>query len=398
VANKEDRTARASRSRLDLAGMLFRPHWPAFRAAKRLPADSGARRRSRAWTGRIDSAQAALDVICCGMYRACSTWQYEVVAHLVEQYKGGQRLGYLSGERYRTLTRPAAATVRNATSVDASWRVVKSHDRDRSFSRALADGQALAVYAYRDVRDVVFSLMHKRGMTFEQLLRQGMIHQIIANDRFWMAQPNLLVQRYEDLLIDPTAGVMELAHHLEIRLDERDAARIAGEYSQESNKARTDALKQKLERAGVDLHNADNAQICDATTLLHWNHIRPESSRSWRALATRPQRRLLHRLCGRWLAARGYPTTDDELGDVKVSLRERTRSELDLIAARANHLARSSSQRFPKAVRVVKRTLGMPVEAHVGATAWADGAAAESRALSPASAASFPPLRRGQGG
>ena len=28
-----------------------------------------------------------LDVICAGMYRACSTWQYEVAAHLVEEHQ-----------------------------------------------------------------------------------------------------------------------------------------------------------------------------------------------------------------------------------------------------------------------------------------------------------------------
>ena len=60
-------------------------------------------------------------------------------------------------------------------------------------ARELAAGRACALYAYRDVRDVVFSLMHKRGKTFEEILRQGMIHQILANDRFWMAQPSVLV-------------------------------------------------------------------------------------------------------------------------------------------------------------------------------------------------------------
>ena len=40
------------------------------------------------------------DVICAGMYRACSTWQYEVVGHLVEQRLKGRRLGYVTGDGY----------------------------------------------------------------------------------------------------------------------------------------------------------------------------------------------------------------------------------------------------------------------------------------------------------
>ena len=219
-----------------------------------------------------------LDVLCGGMYRACSTWQYEVVAHLIEQYLGGQRLGYLTGDQYAAVFQPGCRrTGSNAPGQITRWRVVKSHEGDRSFARALAEERARAVYAYRDVREVVFSLMHKRGMTFEQLLRQGMIHQILANDRFWMAQPDVLVQRYEDLLADPARGVIELARHLGIRLDASEAARIANEYSHESNKARTEALRRRLQEAGVDLESAANAQICDPTTLLHWNHIRQEN-------------------------------------------------------------------------------------------------------------------------
>ena len=38
-------------------------------------------------------------VFCAGMYRACSTWQYDVVCHLVEKRSNGIRLGFLEGER-----------------------------------------------------------------------------------------------------------------------------------------------------------------------------------------------------------------------------------------------------------------------------------------------------------
>ena len=111
------------------------------------------------------------------------------------------------------------------------WRVFKSHEGDRCFARAIADGRAVAVYAYRDVRDVVFSLMHKRGLTFEQLLRQGMIHQVLANDRFWTRQPGVLIQRYDEILADPVDAVRELAHHLGIEPADGEAERIADEYS-----------------------------------------------------------------------------------------------------------------------------------------------------------------------
>ena len=192
--------------------------------------------------------------------------------------------------------------------------MLKSHEGARSFSRALAEGHALAVYAFRDVRDVVFSLMHKRGLTFEQLLRQGMIHQVLANDRFWMRQPNVLVQRYEVILSDPVGGVRTLADHLRIDLEEGEAEHIANEYSLESNKARTEALRRRLEQVGVDLNEAANAQICDSTTLLHWNHVRSGGSGSWYTEATPRQRLILRRLCGRWLKERELPAHPRRFG------------------------------------------------------------------------------------
>src|SRR5262249_36851629 len=212
-----------------------------------------------------------VDVICAGMYRACSTWQYEVVACLVEHHRAGRRLGYLTPEQYAGAgNRNAAGGEPNKTTA-VGWRVFKSHDGDRCFARAIAQGRAVAIYAYRDVRDVVFSLMHKRRLTFEQLLRPGMIHQVLANDRFWTRQANVLVQRYDDILADPVAAVRALAHHLGIRPAVGEAERIADEYSLAANKARTEALRRQLEQVGVDLDAASNSLICDSSTLLHWN-------------------------------------------------------------------------------------------------------------------------------
>jgi Sulfotransferase domain len=373
VIDQDDQNARESRSRLDLAGgRLFRPNWRLFRGYRTSSSELRAVTSRGPDGGGTDSTPLPQDVLCGGMYRACSTWQYEVAAHLIEQYLGGQRLGYLTGGQYAERLRSDASSAIDAPEQSTRWRVVKSHEGDRSFAHALAERRGLAVYAYRDVREVVFSLMHKRGMTFEQLLRQGMIHQILANDRFWMARPDVLVQRYEDLLADPTRGVIELARHIGIRLDESEAARIADLYSHESNKARTEALRRRLQEAGVDLESAANAQICDPTTLLHWNHIRQGEARSWRTFANPRQLRTLKRLCGRWLKARGYSADSGDPETTKVPVRELVRAEVDILVGRATFLIRTTSLRYPRTARTFKRILGLPVESPAGATAWAD--------------------------
>ena len=315
------------------------------------------------------------DVICAGMYRACSTWQYEVAAHLVEEQVGGRRLGYLLSGEYTALLGQDVENARAASGIGRGWRVIKAHEGERAMASELSAGRARAIYAYRDVRDVVFSLMHKRSKTFEEILRQGMIHQILANDRFWMAQPNVLVQRYEDLISEPATGVTELAKHLGFALEAGEGERIAALYSQESNRARTAALKQRLEQAGVDLENTGNTQIFDQSSLLHWNHMRQKGAASWRTVATPRQKAILHRLCGRWLESRGYslegtPATKWDLSGTGV--RGSLRSELDVMVGFADFLVRTTSLRFPHTARTVKRMLGMPVEAKARATVWAD--------------------------
>ena len=92
------------------------------------------------------------------MYRACSTWQYDVSCKLVESKLGGRRLGFLDGDgfaRARTLSRSAPST-----------EVLKSHDAHHAFVESLARGESLAVYAYRDLRDVAYSYMHKAVARF----------------------------------------------------------------------------------------------------------------------------------------------------------------------------------------------------------------------------------------
>lgn len=239
-------------------------------------------------------------VLCVGMYRACSTWQYEVAGHLLERHRSARRLGYVPGADFPAMER--------AGGPGHGWAILKSHDEDPRFLPALEAGRALVLYAYRDLRDVAFSLAHKRGTTLEGIIRQGMLHQILANDRCWMAQPRerRLCQRYESLIDNPAGGVRELAAFLGIRLESGEAEAVAEEYSLEANRQRTRDLGRKLVEQGIDLTDPANIQRCDHHTLLHWNHVRDGRIGGWREQARPRQRALLARFCGRWLIERGY--------------------------------------------------------------------------------------------
>lgn len=315
-------------------------------------------------------------VLCAGMYRACSTWQYEVITHLLERYRGGQRLGYLTGEEFAAQYDSAAR--------DDAWRVLKSHEGDRSFARAIADGRAVAVHAHRDLRDVVFSLMHKRGLTFEQLLGQGMIHQILVNDRFWSAQPGVLTQRYEDLIADPVMGVLQLAAHLGLEVSADEAGEVATEYSFQTNRRRTLELVERLKAQGIDLSNPSNLQYYDQRTLLHWNHLREGRPGNWRTSATPAQRAVLSRLCDDWLVAHGYEADTLPADSLRPTAAELARRELELARGWAACVMRCAALRHPSSARVVKRLLGISTE--TTAAVPARTASAHVRVDSPQSA------------
>jgi hypothetical protein len=239
-------------------------------------------------------------VFCVGMYRSGSTWQYEVVSHLLERFRNGQRRGVLTVEQLDTLDFAPEAT---------AWQSWKFHDGHRHCAAALASGRALAVYSYRDLRDVVFSLMHKFSASFEEIVdRRQLLHACLDNDHFWRSQPGVLCQRYERLVDDPVAAIEQLAGHLRIEVDRGTTAELAVEYSLAANRERTARLARRLCEAGFDLRDPSNTCRYDEHSLLHWNHIREGRSGGWRHEANPQQLARLAAICGSWLIAQGYAT------------------------------------------------------------------------------------------
>lgn len=294
-----------------------------------------------------------MDVLCVGMYRACSTWQYEVVAQLVERHRGGRRLGYLTGDEYTALNRSEGDP--------GGWRVLKSHEEHPDFTTALNEGRAIAIYAFRDLRDVVYSMLHKRGVRFDVFLRQGMIHQILANDRFWSRQPHRITQRYESIIADPVRGVEQLADHLGIALGPGEAEGLAAEYSFEANRRRTRAMAERLKAQGLDLNDPSNFQRWDQQTLLHWNHVRSGRPGDWLDRAKPSERRILDRIGGRWLARHGYERDDPPPSPSGWT--GRLREEGAIARGWLTCRLRCASLRHPRMAHAVKRLLRIPTTA-----------------------------------
>ena len=236
------------------------------------------------------------DVLCVGMYRSGSTWQYNVTCDLLECAGRGQRAGFIEGDGYQPKR--------------LNWwgrsRIFKSHDAQQGFASAIRAGRALAIYCERDLRDVVFSIMHKWSIAFEEVMASGgRLETCLRNDVFWRSMPHRLIQRYENIVADPVTSVAEIASFLGIVLDDGEAESIAEAHTLEKTMAHIEALRTRLESEGIDLDAPENTLRHDPTTLFHWNHVRT-SQKGWRGTATPSERIALARACGDWLIRRGY--------------------------------------------------------------------------------------------
>jgi hypothetical protein len=233
---------------------------------------------------------------------------------------------------------------------------MKAHEGHPAFSRAIARGKGLGVYAHRDARDVIFSLMYKRRQTFREIVRTGMIHQILVNDRFWRNQPGVLVQRYDDIMGQPESSIEEIARYLEVALPAGEARRLAASYSREANLERTKATQQALTRKGADTHAEELAEVYDPQTLLHWNHIRAEA-RGWRDLASPEERSIMHALMGQWLAENGYEPDTEVVESVNLAPNKTWRT--DSVHGLFRCHSRELSARYFRIAGPVKRILGL---------------------------------------
>jgi hypothetical protein len=234
------------------------------------------------------------------MYRAGSTWQYNVVSHLVEMFGMGRRIGFCNdGKSF--LTHAA-----DNPSQD-EFLVLKTHDYHLEFANALTEGRALGVYIYRDLRDVAYSFTHKYLGRFEDIVAETrFLAQAIQNDEFWRSQPRVLCQRYETVIQDAVTPILELAKHLGFSLSTELAESVAREYSFAANFKRTRAVLEQCEALGLNLRDPQNALHHDDSTLFHWNHLREGRSGGWQEEATEEEIIVLLAACGDWLIRRGY--------------------------------------------------------------------------------------------
>lgn len=224
--------------------------------------------------------------------RAGSTLQYQLALELAARRGPCVGLGFATPERFARLLAEHDD--------DERILVVKTH----AFLPAAADliraQQAVGIYAYRDVRDVLLSLGAMSEKSIIELLNEGTLYALLDWHDRWSSVPGMLVGRYEDLIDDLPAEVANISRLLGLTLTSDEAAKLADGFTLDRQRERIANYSNQAGSAG------DSNGRFDPRTLLHRNHIRSGRPGDWRDELTKSEVALIERVAADWLTRYGY--------------------------------------------------------------------------------------------
>jgi hypothetical protein len=238
-------------------------------------------------------------VFCCGMQRSGSTLQYNIAKDMVEALNIGEGLGYIEAQEFAPFSRKY---------LDAGkYYIIKSHAFIPEYQTLCKSNQALALYTYRDMRDVILSLMRINSTPFYKVLLGGAVQEMIQNDALWSSTNGTLRSKYEEFVNDLEGEAIRVARHLNITINKNLVDQIIQNNSM-------DAQKTKI--GGFNWENSEEDSRTAAYmpgTLLHSNHIQSGKIAEWKTAFSSGQIILIELLTYQWLAKNGYEVSHPQI-------------------------------------------------------------------------------------
>jgi len=97
-------------------------------------------------------------VICSGMKRSGSTWQFNAVSRLLELSQKTEIAGFLPDDEMELRT----AELSKWADDSSTYHIVKTHAMFDSRKYGIAPERVLTTYTYRDIRDAAVSVKRLR--------------------------------------------------------------------------------------------------------------------------------------------------------------------------------------------------------------------------------------------
>lgn len=263
-------------------------------------------------------------ILCNGMNRSGSTLQYNLARMLVETTGAGSGESFLSQEEL-----DGHKAQLEAWAADGRLHILKTHDLSPTARQLWENGSLRVLYIHRDIRDVAASM--KRIWDYQgETLIPHLDQAIETYHAVRRMEKGVLRQRYEDVMADHQAAVLEIAEFLDIAISAEQAAQIADECSAskmrkvqeqhkkvvEEEKARRKKLsffRRVLRKLGIKKGAAarKNRQF-EPVTGLHGNHIGENEggTGAWQSILSSEEKQLITGRYGAWLQEEGYLQAD----------------------------------------------------------------------------------------
>jgi hypothetical protein len=235
------------------------------------------------------------------MQRAGSTLQYQLTARLVEDAGLGARVEWVQPGQFPEL--------RDRHAGDPSLKVFKSHYFTPEIEEEFRNGNARALYVYRDLRDVYVSLMKKLSRPFDSIWRNGFLSQCIEHHERWTGCSPCYVSAYEQMTSDLAGEAKRIAAFLEIPIDDEGCCRLAADYELARQKERIAAMHEDSPDTMVYGDNRVHTR-----ELLHDNHIQSGTVEGWREELDPIEITMIEKEVGDWLTQQGYALARPRLG------------------------------------------------------------------------------------
>lgn len=232
-------------------------------------------------------------IFCCGMRRSGSTLQYQIALELATRKASGVGLGYALPGKFGLL--------QETYKDDSRIKVVKTHLFVPEAKQLLESGMAKAIYSYRDIRDVIASLMNMQGIKFDKIADLGMIYLLLKEHELWTNCGDVYVSRYENMKMDLPGEVSRIASYLHFDLEEKEAWEIAEKYSLNRQKERISQFRDE------QMQETTAGMKRDPATLMHSNHILSGDQGRWLNMLSRYEIAVVEHIARYWMREHDYP-------------------------------------------------------------------------------------------
>lgn len=233
-------------------------------------------------------------IFCCGAQRSGSTLQYNIVAEIVEQTHSGRRITYFEAKDFPIIKEKYAKY--------DGLKVVKTHKISQPMAEEFSFNNAMGVYCYRDIKDVIVSIKNKNknSETIESIIDSDFIETYIE-DYFTCQHLNKLLQsRYEDFVLDIKSEIRRVSQYLNINITDEVVDEI-------ENRLKIENLKNDSSQDLVEYTFSNGlSQKYDRKTLLHKNHIHSGEAQQWKKTLKNDEILDIERKAFEWLYNHNY--------------------------------------------------------------------------------------------